>query len=54
MLIHTRIYKPSASSEIHRNNDETLIPVLINFPTFLVLLKTPTKKQIPSTDMTYM
>ena len=59
MVIHTRRYKQSANSEVPSSNDETFILVSANIPivlspTSLMLLKTPTKTQIPSTDMIYM
>ena len=59
MAIHTRINKESANSEVYSTNDEILIPVLTNIPIVLsptspVLLKTPTKTHISSTDITYM
>ena len=58
-MIHTRSYKKSAHFEVHSTNDEILIPVLTNIQTVLssvsaVLLKTPTKTKIPSTNMTYI
>ena len=57
MAIHTRNNKQSANAEVHRTNDEILIPISTNIPVVLspfspVLSKTPTKTQIPSTDMT--
>ena len=59
MAIHTRSNKQSANAEVHGTNDEILIPVSTNIPVVLspsspVLSKTPTKTQIPSTDMTYI
>ena len=57
MAIHTRNNKQSANAEFRKTNDEILIPVATNIPVVLspfspVLSKTPTKTQIPSTDMT--
>ena len=57
MAIHTHSIKQSANSEVHSTNDEILIPILTNIPITLspsspVLLKTPTKTQISSPDMT--
>ena len=59
MAIHTRSNKPSANSEVHSTNDEILIPVSTNIPivpsaSSPVSLKTPTKIQLSSTDMTYI
>ena len=59
MVIQTCNYKQSTNSEVHTTNDEILIPVSANLPIVLsptssVLLKTPTKTQTPSTDMTYI
>ena len=56
MEIHTRSNKQSTNSKVHGAHDEILIPVSTNIPIVLspVLIRTPTKTQIPSTDMTYM
>ena len=59
MAIHTRSNKISESAEVHSTNDKILISVSTSIPTVLfpsspALLKTPTKTQIPSTDMTYI
>ena len=59
MAIHTRSNKQYGNSEVHSTNDEILIPVSTNIPIVLspsppVLLKTPTKMQIRSTDFTYI
>ena len=59
MVIHTCKYIQSANSEVHSTNDEILILVSTNIPivlspVFPVLLKTPIKTQIPSTNMTYI
>ena len=59
MAIYTSSNKQSANAEVHGTNDEILIPVSTNIPVVLspsspVLSKTPTKTQIPSTDMTYI
>ena len=57
MVINTSNNKQSANSEVHGTNDEILILVTKNIvivlsPSSPVLLKTPTKTQVPSNDMT--
>ena len=59
MAIHICSNKQSANSKVHSTNNEMVIPVLINIPLVLspssqVLLKTPTKTQTSSADMTYL
>ena len=59
MAIQTRGNKQSANSDVHGTDDEILIPVSTNipivfFPSFSVLLKTPTKTQIASTDIAFI
>ena len=56
---YIRSNKQSGNSEVHGTNDEILIPVSTNIPivispSYPVLLKTPTKTQIPSIDVTYI
>ena len=53
MVIQTCNYKQSTNSEVHTTNDEILIPVSANLP-IVLSPKTPTKTQMPSTDMTYI
>ena len=58
-MINTSSNKQSANSEVHGSNDEILILVTKNIvivlsPSSPVLLKTPTKTQVPSNDMACM
>ena len=59
MAIQTRSNKQFEKAEIHGTNDQIIIPFLKNIlivlsPSSPKLSKTPTKTEIPSTDMTYL
>ena len=59
MVIHISSNKQSANTEVHGTNNEILILVSTNIPIVLspsspMLLKTPTKTELPSTNIAYL